>query len=133
MTGNGSAYQVFVGVVYGWTTLEVVDLDGDGEMEVSVKDFGQPPGQQQVFDLALMDPDSDIDIVVLGGGPLGRQAPPSDVDGDGEKEVRVWEPGLAAGTALNADVDADGDADLPWSNTAVSGIDNCPDTANADQ
>ena len=132
--GNGDVYEVRVHVFALTGSMHTADLDGDGEDEVVIKDPGQPPGAQQSYDLRKNDPDSDIDIVVIGGGDLGLLVPtPEDVDGDGEMESIVWEPELMAGTHIDVDLDLDGDPDIRWQNMQVSGIDNCPSLVNPSQ
>jgi hypothetical protein len=48
-------------------------------------------------------------------------------------ESIVWEPELSAGSAIDSDLDLDGDPDARWQNAQAAGIDNCPTMANAGQ
>ncbi len=131
---DGDVDEVRVPVLALGGTVHTVDLDGDGELEVSVKDPGRPPGVSVNYDMLSGDPDTDVDVVVIGGGELGALVPaPEDVDGDGEKESLVWEPELMAGVQVDAGIDGDGDVDIRWRNGQVSGMDNCPAVANAGQ
>jgi hypothetical protein len=115
-------------------SMQVVDLDGDGDEEVVIADPGQPLGQYQSWDIFMENPDSDVDIIVLGVGASGSLVPaPVDLDGDSELESLVWERELDEGEELDLDLDTDGDPDVRWANVAVAGIDNCPGVANASQ
>jgi len=130
--GDTDVVRVHVFALPGSVT--TTDFDNDGEMEVVIKDPGQAPGLRQTYDLDKADPDSDVDIIVLGGGDLGLLVPVAqDIDGDGEMESLVWEPELMAGEQVDADLDSDSDADVRWQNQQSDGIDNCPSLANPGQ
>lgn len=126
--------EVYVPVMQLGGTLTTVDIDGDGEPEVAVKDPALPPGSLSSWDLNSQDPDIDKDVVRIGGGPLGALVPSGqDLDGDGEMEALVWEPALAEGVQQDLDVDGDGDVDVRWRNGQVPSFDNCPVMVNPSQ